>query len=161
MVMLSSSTAHAQKGGGGGGLTSSTFSVYQLPGSYLDYYQPKPLKGTTTLTRDRAQTMRSISAKISNAPALADGTVLNVVYYDIVVTGSYYGQPVYSYTPYNIGQMVVTAGAASMSVSTDNGDQVPVFGSLASIEIMMTDDMGDVLGEIADAYITVTGGANP
>ena len=63
--------------------------------------------------------------------------------------------------PYNIGQMVVTAGAASMSVSTDNGDQVPMFGSLASIEIMMTDDMGDVLGEIADAYITFAGGANP
>jgi hypothetical protein len=162
VLALSASTAHAQKGGGGAGggtgLKSTSFSIVGSLWSPASNGSVAP-KGTATLSYDAAQTTRSVSVKLGNV-FLPDGTVLNVVFYDLIVSGTYYGTPVYTFVPHPVGVMVVSGGTASMSVSTTNGDDVPLFGPQGQIDVYMIDGAGNNTFDIAyGSYLT--GGGNP
>jgi hypothetical protein len=159
VLAFSASAAHAQKGGGGGGagMKSTSFSIAGSLWSPASNGLKAP-KGTATLTYDAAQTSRSVGVTLGNV-YLPDGAVLNVVFYDVIVSGTYYGTPVYTYIPHKVSTMVVSGGFASVSISTANGDEVPLFGPQGLIEVYMIDDAGNNTYNIAyGSYLT---GGNP
>jgi hypothetical protein len=159
LLASSASAVHAQKGGGGGGgsgMKSTSFSIAGTVWGPATNGITAP-KGTATLTYDTAQTSRSVSVRLGNV-YLPDGAVLNVVFYDVIVTGTYYGTPVYAYIPHPVGRMVVSGGTASVSISTANGDDVPLFGPQGLIEVYMVDDAGTNTFDIAyGSYLTAGG----
>jgi hypothetical protein len=158
LLALSASAAHAQKGGGGSGLKSNSFSLAGSLWSPASNGLKAP-GGTATLSYDAPQTSRSVTVKLGNV-YLPDGTVLNVVFYDLILVGTYYSTPIYSFVPHQIGTMVVNGGTATLSVSTANGDSVPLFGPQGQIDVYMLDDAGNNTFDIAyGSYLS--GGGNP
>jgi hypothetical protein len=163
VLALSAPAAHAQKGGaggggGGGGMKSNSFSVIGSIWSPASNGLKAP-SGTATLTYDATQTTRSVSVNLGNV-YLPDGTVLNVVFYDVIVVGTYYTTPIYSFVPHEVGRMVVSGGTARLSISTANGDDVPLFGPNGQVDVYMLDDAGNNTFDIAyGSYLT--GGGNP
>lgn len=119
-------------------------------------------QGNVTLSYDDTQTTRSISVNLRNT-VLPDGTLLNVVFYDVIITyvdpdGSYYPVPVTRYVPHPVGPMVVYGGTASMSVSTADDDDVPNFGPQSQIDVYMVDDAGNNTFDIAYGNYEISGG---
>jgi hypothetical protein len=165
LLALSAPAANAQRGGGagggGGGISGLKSTTFSLAGSLWSPASNgiKAPGGTATLSYDATQTTRSVSVKLGNV-SLPDGTVLNVVYYELIVIGTYYTTPVYSFIPHKLGTMVVAGGAASGSVSTANGDAVPLFAPDGQIDVYMVDAAGNNTFDIAYGSYT-TGGGNP
>lgn len=160
VLAFSASAAHAQKGGGGGGGAGMKSTSFSIAGSLWSPASNglKAPKGTATLTYDAAQISRSVSVTLGDV-FLPDGEVLNVVFYDVIVSGTYYGTNIYTYVPHKVSSMVVSGGSASVSISTANGDDVPLFGPQGLIEVFMIDDAGNNTYDIAyGSYLT---GGNP
>jgi hypothetical protein len=161
VLALSACATFAQGGGGGGGgggsgLRSTSFSIAGSLWSPASNGVTAP-KGTATLSYDTAQTSRSLSVRLDNI-YLADGTVLNVVFYDVIVSGTYYGTPIYTYVPHGVGTMTVSGGTASVSISTADGDEVPLFGPQGQIDVYMVDDAGTNTFDIAYGNYLMGGG---
>jgi hypothetical protein len=110
-------------GGGGGGLSSVTVALSQ-PGA--GNIGPR---GSAVLTFDATQTSRAVAVQLSNVH-LPNGTMLNVVFTDnglILPNGAWADQLA--------GVLVVSNGTASGSISTANGNSVPVFGTNGEITV--------------------------
>jgi hypothetical protein len=116
-------------GGGGGGLSSVTISLVQ-PNAGTGKAAPR---GLATLTFDPTEANRAVNVQITNAH-LPNGTVLNVVFTDNGLIA-----PSSGWVPQLAGLMVVHNGTASGSISTANGDQVPVFGGNGEITVNFVD----------------------
>ena len=88
--------------------------------------------GSATLTYDASQTLRSMKVAVSNVH-LPDGMIMRCVITDNGLTepGPYYPVEV----PQLIGNPILAAGKASISGSTANGDNVPLFGTVGTITV--------------------------
>ena len=88
--------------------------------------------GSATLTYDATQTLRSMTLSVSNVH-LPDGMIMHCVITDNGLT-----QPT-AYYPIDVPQpfadLSLSAGSASVSGSTANGDNVPLFGTVGSITV--------------------------
>jgi hypothetical protein len=139
LLAASAAPAWAQKGGGGGGggggtrVTTTTVTV-PLFGSYYGVGGSGSTvsTGNATLTYDATQTSRSMTLSVSNVH-LPDGMIMHCVITDNGLT-----QPT-SYYPIDVPQLVgdlsLGAGQASVSGSTANGDNVPLFGTIGTITV--------------------------
>ena len=93
-------------------------------------------KGSASLTFDASQTSRSFTVSVSNVN-LPDGMIMHVDFLDNGLTepGVYY--PVWVTQP--AGDEFLSLGAATITLSTANGDSVPLFGSVGSIIVSAID----------------------
>jgi hypothetical protein len=108
--------------------------------------------GTATITYDSTQTLRSMTLSVSNVH-LPDGMILHCVITDNGLT-----QPTTYYpidVPQLIGDIPLSAGQASVSGSTANGDNVPLFGTIGSITV---DAINPTTGQ--DLGLVVSGSYN-
>jgi hypothetical protein len=141
-------------GGGGGNKVATTTVTVPLFGTY---YGPggsgsTVATGSATLTFDATQTVRSMTLSVTNVQ-LPDGMIMHCVITDNGLT-----QPT-AYYPIDVPQLIadvpLSAGKASVSGSTANGDKVPLFGTLGSITV---DAINPVTGQ--DLGIVVSGSFN-
>jgi hypothetical protein len=127
----------ASSGGGGGGSTKVTTTIVTVP-LFGTYYGvggsgSTVATGSATLTYDVTQTLRSMTLAVSNVQ-LADGVIMHCVITDNGLT-----QPT-TYYPINapqlVGDLSLSAGQASVSGSTANGNNVLLFGTIGSITVV-------------------------
>jgi hypothetical protein len=81
---------------------------------------------------------------------LPDGTVLNVIFTDDGFTTSitYYGGTFTTWVPQSAGVLVVSGGTASGSITTANGDNVPLFGTQGQITVNTVDTTGNSVANV-------------
>ena len=106
--------------------------------------------GSVTVTYDATQTSRSVLVSVSNVN-LPDGSILNVIFTDNGLTTSttYYGTAfVTTWVPQVAGVIVIHGGSGSLSISTANGDAVPLFGNAGQISVNTVDDFGNSLANV-------------
>jgi hypothetical protein len=115
--------------GAGGGLTSVTIALAQ-PNAGTGRANPR---GVATLTFDPTKTNRSVKVQLTNVH-LPNGTVLSVVF-----TDNGFIDPSFGWVPQLAGLLVVENGTASGSISTANGDVVPIFGGNGEITVNFVD----------------------
>jgi hypothetical protein len=124
-------------------------------------------KGSASLSFDASQTNRSISVSVSNVN-LPDGMIMHVDFLDDGLTepGPYY--PVWVIQP--AGDELLLLGAATLNLSTSNGDSVPLFGTVGSIIVSAIDPVtGFNYGNVVSGSYNLTtikgggggGGGNP
>jgi hypothetical protein len=133
-------------GGGGGGLSSVTVTLSQ-PGA--GNIGPR---GSAVLTFDATQTNRAVSVQLSNVH-LPNGTMLNVVFTDnalILPNGAWANQLA--------GILVVNNGTASGSISTANGNSVPLFGTNGEITVNVLPGPGVSPGLYMNGVYAIGGG---
>jgi hypothetical protein len=123
LILVSARSTSEALGGGGGGVSSVTVPLSQ-PGA--GNVGPR---GSAVLTFDSTQTNRSVSIQLTNVH-LPNGTVLNVVFIDNGLI-----LPNFAWAHQLAGKVVVINGTASGSISTANGDPVPVFGTNGEIDV--------------------------
>jgi hypothetical protein len=158
-LALTAGQAAAQKSGGGGGssgggggggggskVTTTTVVVPLLGGYYgIGGSGSTVAKGSATLVYDATQTVRSITVDVSNV-GLPDGSIVHAEMYSngYLIPTSYY--PVWGDQP--IGDMDLAAGAATMTLSTADGDDVPLFGTAGTIYVNVYDGFGNVIATV-------------
>jgi hypothetical protein len=122
---------------GGGNKAATTTVTVPLFGTY---YGPggsgsTMAVGSATLTFDATQTVRRMTLSVTNV-LLPDGMIMHRVITDNGLT-----QPT-AYYPVDVPQLIVdvplSAGNASVSGSTANGDKDPLFGILGSMACVGT-----------------------
>jgi hypothetical protein len=93
-------------------------------------------KGSASLTFDASQANRSVTVSVRNVN-LPDGVIMHVDFLDNGLTepGVYY--PVWVTQP--AGDELLSLGAATLGLSTANGDSVPLFGTVGSIIVSAID----------------------
>jgi hypothetical protein len=110
--------------------------------------------GTATLTYDATQTLRSMTLSVSNVH-LPDGMIMHSLITDNGLT-----QPTTYYpvdVPQLIGDLPLSAGQASVSGSTANGDNVPLFGTTGSITVNAINPVtGQDLGVVVSGFFNLT-----
>jgi hypothetical protein len=139
-------TTEALGGGGGSGLSSVTVALSQ-PGA--GNVGPR---GSAVLTFNAAQTIGSVNVQLSNVH-LPSGTMLNVVFTDnaiILPSGAWANQVA--------GTMVVSNGTASLSISTANGNFVPLFGTNGEITVNVLPGPGVSAGLYMNGVYAFGGG---
>jgi hypothetical protein len=105
-------------------------------------------RASAILTFDATQTNRAVSVQLSNVHLL-NGTVLNVVFTDNGLVS-----PTGVWIPQLAGRVVVSNGVASGSISTANGDPVPIFGGNGEIVLYTADAEGNNLAQyVRGVYI--------
>lgn len=160
-LILTNATALAQKsggGGGGGGASKVTTTTVSVP-LFGSYYGPGGSgstvpTGSVTLTFDATQTLRSMSLSASNVH-LPNGTIMHCVITDNGLTepGFYYPVDV----PQLIANLSLSAGQASISGSTANGDKVPLFGTVGSITVNAINSVtGQDMGVVLSGFYNLT-----
>lgn len=148
-----SATGGGGTGGGGGGskITLTTVTVPLAGGYYgIGGSGSTVATGSVTMTFDATQTSRSMSLSASNVH-LPDGTILHCVITDNGLT-----QPTLYYpvdVPQLIANLPLSAGHASITGSTANGDNVPLFGTIGSITVRAVDPVtGHDLGLVLSGF---------
>ena len=134
-------------GGGGGGGTSSVTVTLSQPGA--GNVGPR---GSAVLTFNATQTSGGVNVQITNIH-LPSGTMLNVVFNDngdILPSGAWASQLA--------GVMVVSNGTASLSISTANGNFVPVFGTNGEISVNVLPGPGVSAGLYMNGVYAFGGG---
>ena len=141
-------------GGGGGSKVTTTTVTVPLFGSYYGVGGSGSTvsTGSATLTYDATQTLRSMTLSVSNVHLL-DGMIMHCVIRDNGLTAPTAYYPIY--VPQLIANLPLSAGQATVSGSTANGDNVPLFGTLGSITVNAIDP---VTGR--DLGLVVSGGFN-
>jgi hypothetical protein len=133
-------------GGGGGGLSTVTVALSQ-PGA--GNVGPR---GSAVLTFNATQTSGGVNVQLSNVH-LPNGTMLNVVFTDnalILPSGAWANQLA--------GVMVVSNGTAALSISTANGNFVPVFGTNGEISVNVLPGPGVSVGLYMNGVYAFGGG---
>jgi hypothetical protein len=131
-------SAGGAAGGSGGTKVLTTTVVVPLFGGYYGVggSGSTVATGSATLTYDAAQTLRSMTVSVSNVH-LSDGMIMHCMIRDNGLT-----QPT-AYYPIWVDQLIadlpLSAGQASVSGSTVNGDNVPLFGSAGTITVTAVD----------------------
>jgi hypothetical protein len=134
-------------GGGGGGLSTVTVPLV------MDGVDSKLApRAAATLTFDGTQTFRAVSVQLGNAH-LPDGTAPNVVFTDNGLIS-----PAGVWVTQFAGRLVVFNGAASGSISTANGDAVPVLGGNGEITLYTADAAGDNVAQYVVGVYTIGNG---
>lgn len=156
-----SATGGGGGGGGGSKITLTTVTVPLAGGYYgIGGSGSTVATGSVTMTFDTTQTARSMSLSASNVH-LPDGTILHCVITDNGLT-----QPTLYYpvdVPQLIANLPLSAGHASITGSTANGDNVPLFGTIGSITVRAVDpvtgrDLGLVLSGFYNLGLKKGGG---
>jgi hypothetical protein len=144
-------TSVALGAGGGGG--SVTVALSQ-PGA--GNIGPR---GSAVLTFDATQTNRAVNVQLTNVH-LPNGTVLSVVFKDnaLIPVMTANGLVPMMWVPQVAGQMVVFNGTASGSISTANGNNVPLFGTNGEIDVNVLPGPGVSAGLYMDGVYAFGGG---
>jgi hypothetical protein len=148
-------------GGGGGSKVTTTTAIIPLLGGYygIGGSGSTVAKGAATLVFDAGQVNRSITIDVSNVN-LPDGTVVHAEMYSngFVIPTSYY--PIMG--KQSIGDLTLVAGAASGTLTTANGDNVPLFGTAGTIYVNLYNGFGQVVGTVVSgSFNTVLKGGKP
>jgi hypothetical protein len=143
-------------------VTVTLFGTYYGPGGSGSTVPT----GSATLTYDATQTLRSMTLSVNNVN-LPDGMIMHCVITDNGLT-----QPTTYYpidVPQLIGDLSLSAGRASVSGSTANGDNVPLFATVGTITVDAINPVtGQNIGLVVSGSYTLTtakggggGEANP
>jgi hypothetical protein len=162
LAQKSGGTSSSTGGGGGGGSKVTTTTVIvPLVGAYygIGGSGSTVAKGTATMVFDATQTVRSITVDISSVN-LPDGSIVHAEMYSngYVIPTSYY--PIMGQQ--SIADLSLSAGASSMTLSTANGDLVPLFGTAGTIYVNVYDFSGTLVGRVASgSFNTLVKGGKP